>query len=73
MARELRIEIDDVLYEQLEREAHERHEDPAVYAGRFLAHQLDRARFLEGAQAFAEEHGQAFADRFGTGSSSHAA
>ncbi|MEU9542634.1 hypothetical protein [Streptomyces mirabilis] len=43
------------------------------YASRRLTTDLARTRFLEGAKAFVEEHGQAFVDRFGTGSSSHAA
>ncbi|MET8291749.1 hypothetical protein ABZV80_42350 [Streptomyces sp. NPDC005132] len=67
MARELRIEIDDELYEQLAREAGELHEDPTVYAGRVLAHQLDRARFLEGSAQFLSTPGirEEFAARFG--------
>ncbi|MFF1444608.1 hypothetical protein [Streptomyces sp. NPDC058295] len=73
MAREIRIMIDDETYEELQRLAADDHEDPDQYASRRLTDDLNRARFLEGARAFAEEHGQAFADRFGAGSSSHAA
>jgi hypothetical protein len=67
MAREIRIEIDDEQYEQLAREARERSEDPTVYAGRVLAHELDRARFLEGSAHFLSVPGmrEEFARRFG--------
>ncbi|MFI9248030.1 hypothetical protein ACIGXF_36965 [Streptomyces sp. NPDC053086] len=67
MARELRIELDDDQYEQLAREAHERHEDPTVYAGRVLAQELNKARFLEGSALFLSTPGmrEAFASRFG--------
>ncbi|MFF4763202.1 hypothetical protein [Streptomyces sp. NPDC001292] len=69
MAREIRIEIDDEQYAQLEREAHERHEDPTVYAGRVLAQELDKARFLEGSALFVRTPGvrEEFARRFGPG------
>lgn len=73
MAREIRIMIDDETYEELQRLAADDHEDPDAYASRRLTDDLNRARFLEGAQAFVEEHGQAFADRFGASPSSHAA
>ncbi|MGW0801277.1 hypothetical protein [Streptomyces sp. NPDC002692] len=68
MARELRIEIDDELYEQLAREADELHEDPTVYAGRVLAQQLDKARFLDGSAQFLSTPGmrEEFATRFGS-------
>jgi hypothetical protein len=67
MAREIRIEIDDEQYAQLEREAHERHEDPTVYAGRVLAQELNKARFLEGSALFLSTPGmrEEFASRFG--------
>ncbi|WP_306184966.1 MULTISPECIES: hypothetical protein [unclassified Streptomyces] len=67
MAREIRIEIDDEQYEQLEREAHQRHEDPGVYAGRVLADGLNKARFLEGCAEFLAVPGmrEEFARRFG--------
>jgi hypothetical protein len=77
MAREIRIKIDDEQYALLEREAFERHEDPTVYAGRVLAQELNRARFLEGcAQALAVSGmREEFARRFGPepGSSATAA
>jgi hypothetical protein len=73
MAREIRIEIDDETYEELQRLAADDHEDPDQYASRRLTTDLARIRFLEGAKTFVEEHGQAFAERFGTGPSSHAA
>jgi hypothetical protein len=67
MAREIRIEIDDEQYEQLKREAHQRHEDPDVYAGRVLADGLNKARFLQGCAEFLATPGmrEEFASRFG--------
>lgn len=67
MAREIRIELDEEQYEQLEREAHERHEDPTVYAGRVLAQELNKARFIEGSALFLSTPGvrDEFASRFG--------
>ncbi|MEJ8640104.1 hypothetical protein [Streptomyces sp. MS2.AVA.5] len=67
MAREIRIELDDAQYEQLAREAHELHEDPTAYAGRVLARELDKARFLEGSALFLSAPGmrEEFARRFG--------
>jgi hypothetical protein len=67
MAREIRIEIDDEQWEQLEREAHQQHEDPGVYAGRVLAAGLNKARFLEGCAQFLATPGmrEEFARRFG--------
>ncbi|MFD9285907.1 hypothetical protein ACFWD7_53695 [Streptomyces mirabilis] len=73
MPKEIRIKVDDETYQELQRLAADDHEDPDQYASRRLTADLARTRFLEGAKAFVEEHGQAFADRFGTGSSSHAA
>ncbi|MFH8701889.1 hypothetical protein [Streptomyces chartreusis] len=67
MARELRIELNDDEYEQLAREARERHEDPTVYAGRVLAQELNKARLLEGSALFLATPGlrDEFATRFG--------
>lgn len=73
MPREIRITIDDATYQELQRRAADDHEDPDQYASRRLTADLAHVRFIEGAKAFVEEHGQAFADRFGTGASSHAA
>jgi hypothetical protein len=73
MAKEIRIKVDDETFEELRRRAADDHEEPDQYASRRLTTDLARTRFLEGATAFAEEHGQAFAERFGTGPSSHAA
>ncbi|KUN57810.1 hypothetical protein AQJ46_45640 [Streptomyces canus] len=73
MAKEIRIEVDDETFEELQRRAADDREDPDQYASRRLTADLARTRFLEGAKAFVEEHGQAFVDRFGTGPSSHAA
>jgi hypothetical protein len=67
MVRELRIELDEEQYEQLVRHARERHEDPTVYAGRVLAQELDKVRFLEGSALFLSTPGvrEEFASRFG--------
>jgi hypothetical protein len=73
MAKEIRIVVDDETFQELQRRAADDREDPDQYASRRLTADLAHSRFLEGAKAFAEEHGQAFADRFGTGPSSHAA
>lgn len=73
MAKEIRIEVDDETFEELRRRAADDHEEPDQYASRRLTADLARTRFLEGARAFVEEHGQAFTDRFGTTPSSHAA
>ncbi|MFI6341089.1 hypothetical protein [Streptomyces sp. NPDC050535] len=73
MAKEIRIRIDDETFEELRRRAADDHEDPDQYASRRLTDDLARTRFIEGAKAFVDEHGPAFAERFGTGTSSHAA
>ncbi|MBX9427278.1 MULTISPECIES: hypothetical protein [Streptomyces] len=65
MAREIRIEISDEAYEALERAAAERHVPAEDYAGRVLDADLTRARFVEGARSFVDQHGKAFAERFG--------
>ncbi|MBC2906740.1 hypothetical protein [Streptomyces cupreus] len=73
MAKELRIQVDDETYEQLARLAADGHVEPGQYASQRLTADLARTRFLEGAKAFADQHGQAFAERFGHGAGSHAA
>ncbi|MFJ4340176.1 hypothetical protein [Streptomyces sp. NPDC088915] len=65
MAREIRIEISDEAYEALERVAAEKHVPAEHYAGSVLDADLTRARFVEGARSFIDQHGQAFAKRFG--------
>ncbi|WP_432158751.1 hypothetical protein [Streptomyces sp. bgisy153] len=67
MVRELRIELAEEHYEQLVRQARELHEDPTVYAGRVLAQELDKARFLGGSALFLSTPGvrEEFASRFG--------
>ncbi|MEV7083332.1 hypothetical protein AB0N88_33085 [Streptomyces sp. NPDC093516] len=72
MPREIRIEISDELYEQLQQAAAERHLPPEAYAGRVLDADLTRARFHEGARAFIAEHAQGFAERFGGSAGSNA-
>jgi hypothetical protein len=73
MAKEIRITVDDDFYEELARRAAEDNVEPGQYASQRLITDLAHARFLEGAKAFAEEHGPAFADAFGAGPASHAA
>ncbi|WP_126903653.1 hypothetical protein [Streptomyces sp. WAC 01325] len=70
--REIRIEVDDETYAQLQRLAGDQVE-PGQYAKRLLTADLARAQFLETAGSFAGEHGQAFAEHFGAGPRSHAA
>ncbi|WP_221354763.1 hypothetical protein [Streptomyces beigongshangae] len=78
MDKELRLNIGEEQYEQLVREAQERHEDPTVYAGRVLTEGLNRARFVQGCADFLSTPGmrEEFALRFGpaeTGTSVSAA
>ncbi|MER7001221.1 hypothetical protein [Streptomyces sp. NPDC000410] len=73
MAREIRIEVDDETYEQLERLAAGGHAEPAQYAAQLLTADITRARFNEAAKAFADEHAAGFAARFGTGQGQAAA
>ncbi|MEU2453956.1 hypothetical protein ABZ605_28235 [Streptomyces sp. NPDC012765] len=65
MAREIRIQISDEAYEQLQRAAAEKQVPAEAYAGRVLDADLARARFREGARLFVGEHAAAFAERFG--------
>jgi predicted transcriptional regulator len=65
MSREIRIEISDELYEQLQQAAAERRLPPEAYAGQVLNADLTRTRFREGARAFVAEHADGFAERFG--------
>ncbi|MEU8471622.1 hypothetical protein AB0F30_27570 [Streptomyces sp. NPDC029006] len=75
MPREIRIEISDELYEQLQQTAAGLHLPPEAYVGRVLNADLTRTRFREGARAFIAEHAEGFAERFGgpAGSSADAA
>lgn len=66
MSREIRIEVSDETYEQLQRLGAERHLPAEQYAQQVLAADLVRARFTEGARAFITEHAAGFAARFGT-------
>ncbi|MBC2868613.1 hypothetical protein [Streptomyces mexicanus] len=67
MAKEIRIEVDDETYEQLQRLAADDHEDPDQYASRRLTADLARTRFLEGSARFLSAPGmrEEFARRFG--------
>ncbi|MGP3636362.1 hypothetical protein ACTU45_23915 [Streptomyces sp. 24-1644] len=67
MAKEIRIEVDDETYEQLERLAAGGHAPPEQYAAKLLTADITRARFAEAAKAFAAEHAEGFAARFGGG------
>ncbi|MDF3144161.1 MULTISPECIES: hypothetical protein [unclassified Streptomyces] len=69
--KEIRIEVDDETYEQLQRLA--AGAEPGQYAKQLLTADLARAQFLDAARSFAGEHGPAFAEHFGAGPSSHAA
>ncbi|MFD8386177.1 hypothetical protein ACFV2X_48055 [Streptomyces sp. NPDC059679] len=65
MARELRIEIDDDAYEQLQRLAADNQVAAERYAEQLLTADLARARFSEGAVRFIADHAEGFAARFG--------
>lgn len=65
MAREIRIEISDEAYEQLQRAAAEKRLPAEAYAGQVLDADLTRVRFAEGARAFIGMHAEGFAARFG--------
>ncbi|MCF3105437.1 hypothetical protein IPZ58_28170 [Streptomyces roseoverticillatus] len=65
MAQEIRIQISDEAYEQLQRAAAEKHVLAEEYAGQVLDADLIKVRFLEGAQSFINEHAEGFAERFG--------
>ncbi|GAA1111863.1 hypothetical protein [Streptomyces javensis] len=65
MAREIRIEISDETYEQLQRAAAEKRVPAEAYAGQVLDADLTRVRFMEGARSFIGQHAEGFAERFG--------
>ncbi|MFQ6199793.1 hypothetical protein [Streptomyces sp. NPDC000405] len=65
MAREIRIEISDEAYEQLQRAAAEKRVAAEAYAGQVLDADLTRIRFLEGARSFIGQHAEGFAEHFG--------
>ncbi|MFF9870198.1 hypothetical protein ACF1G0_33280 [Streptomyces sp. NPDC013953] len=65
MAREIRIEISDEAYEQLQRAAAQKRMAAEAYAGQVLDADLTRVRFVEGARSFISQHAEAFAERFG--------
>lgn len=67
MAKEIRIQVDDETYAQLERLAAGGHAQPEQYAAKLLTADLARARFTEAAKVFAAEHAEGFAARFGGG------
>ncbi|MFC9914702.1 hypothetical protein [Streptomyces sp. NPDC059862] len=67
MAKEIRIEVDDETYAELQRLAADGHEEPDQYASRRLTADLARTRFLEGSALFLSTPGmrEEFARRFG--------
>ncbi|MER5228072.1 MULTISPECIES: hypothetical protein [Streptomyces] len=67
MPKEIRIEVDDETYEELQRLAADGHEEPDQYASRRLTADLARTRFLEGSARFISAPGmrEEFARRFG--------
>ncbi|MGW6817446.1 hypothetical protein [Streptomyces sp. NPDC055005] len=65
MAREIRIEISDEAYEQLQRAAAEKRVPAEAYAWQVLNADLTRVRFADGARAFIGMHAEGFASRFG--------
>ncbi|MGW2865604.1 hypothetical protein [Streptomyces sp. NPDC001205] len=73
MGREIRIEIDDETYAELERLAASGHAAPGQYAAQMLTADIARVRFNEAARAFADEHAAGFAARFGGAGGSAAA
>ncbi|CAM5272283.1 hypothetical protein GCM10010329_79190 [Streptomyces spiroverticillatus] len=72
MAREIRIEISDEAYEQLERAAARKRVPAEAYAGQVLDADLARERFHEGARLFLAEHAEGLAERFGRPSARNA-
>jgi hypothetical protein len=65
MPREIRIEVDDETYEELERLAASGRAEPGQYAAQLLTADISRVRFAAGAKEFAAEHAEGFAARFG--------
>lgn len=66
---ELRIQLSEEHYGEVQRAAADEHVDPAVYVSRMVAGDLERSRFTAGAGAFIAEHAAGFADHFGSGAS----
>ncbi|MEU8461762.1 hypothetical protein [Streptomyces sp. NPDC029003] len=64
MAREIRIEISDEAYAELQRAAAQRRVPAEAYAGQVLDADLVRVRLTEGARSFIGLHAQGFAERF---------
>ncbi|MGR3935236.1 hypothetical protein [Streptomyces sp. BRA346] len=63
--RELRINVTEDVYDQIQILAARIQVPAEEYAARMLADDVAHARFLEGAENFIAEHGIAFAERFG--------
>ncbi|GGV57883.1 hypothetical protein [Streptomyces spectabilis] len=73
MAHEITIQVDDETYGELARQAADGQLEPDAYAAQLLTADVRRARFMEAATSFADEHGAAFAEEFGTGTARTAA
>ncbi|MFC8125967.1 hypothetical protein [Streptomyces sp. NPDC057302] len=73
MAKEIRLQMDEETYAELVRQAAGGQVEPDRYAAQLLTADLARPRFTAAAKAFADEHGSAFAEEFGAGTTSHAA
>ncbi|MFH8295031.1 hypothetical protein [Streptomyces sp. NPDC018059] len=65
MAREIRFEVSDEAFEQLERVAAKKRVAAEEYAGQVLDRDLARVRFMEAARSFVAQHAAGFAERFG--------
>ncbi|WP_031511034.1 hypothetical protein [Streptomyces megasporus] len=62
---ELRVNVPEDVYEQLQVLAANQQMPAEEYAARMLTDDVTRARFVEGARDFIVEHAAEFADRFG--------
>ncbi|MFF8786777.1 hypothetical protein [Streptomyces sp. NPDC015125] len=65
MAKEFQVQVSDETAAAFQRAAEAEHVDPIAFVGRFLEASVPRLLFLNGAQAAIDEHGDAFARRFG--------
>lgn len=66
MAKEIQVPVDDDAYEVFAEEAERAGVTVQELAGRVLAHDAHRRRFLSATQRFATEWGPAFDEAFGT-------
>jgi len=66
MAKNIEVPVDDEAYDALAEEAARTGTTVPELAGRVLAHDAGRRRFLAAADRFAKEWGPVFDDAFGT-------